>query len=103
MELARKPETRGGFSPEFKREFVEKIVVMDKTLGDLADELGIPPEVMRKWTLMIEHEEMSALQAGEAFVPARRVLELEHDIRDLKRQIEHQAMTIRILEAKGGR
>jgi transposase-like protein len=43
MELARRPETRKGFSPEFKRKFVAKIVVMDKALGGLAEELGIPP------------------------------------------------------------
>jgi transposase-like protein len=101
MEAWRRPATRGGFSPEFKREFVEKIVIMDKTLGDLADELGIPPEVMRKWTLMIESAEMTASQAGEPFVPARRVLELQHDIEELKRVITHQAMTIQILEKEG--
>ena len=94
MELARRPETRGGFSPEFKRKFVGKIVVMDKTLGDLAEELRIPPEVMRKWTLVDERTEMT-------LVPASRILELEHDIEDLKHEINHQAITIQILEKKG--
>jgi transposase-like protein len=100
VELARKSETRRRFSPEFKREFVEKIVIMDKTLGDLAEELGIPPEVMHKWTLMVEHSEMTASQPGEPFVPARRVLELQHDIEELKRVVTHQAITIQILEKK---
>ena len=100
VELARKPESRGGFSTEFKREFVEKIVIMDKTLGDLADELGIPPELMHKWTLMAGRPEMAASEPGGPVFPARRVLELEHDIRELKRKIEHQAITIRILENK---
>ena len=100
MESSRRPATRGGFSPEFKREFIEKIVIMDKTLGDLAEELGIPPEVMHKWTLMVEHSEMTASQPGEPFVPARRVLELQHDIEELKRVVTHQAITIQILERK---
>ena len=98
MESSRRPATRGGFSAEFKREFIEKIVIMDKTLGDLAEELGIPPEVMHKWTLMVEHSEMTASQPGEPFVPARRVLELQHDIEELKRVVNHQAITIQILE-----
>ena len=100
MELAKRLETRGGFSPEFKREFVEKIVLMDKTLGDLAEELRIPPEVMRRWTLMVGHGELTAAQAGEPFIPARRVLELQHDIEELKRVVTHQAITIQILEGR---
>lgn len=100
MEPSGRPAARNGFSPEFKREFVEKIVIMDKTLGDLADELGIPPEVMHKWTLMVERAEMTASQPGEPLVPARRVLELQHDIEELKRVVTHQAITIQILEKK---
>ena len=100
MEASRRPASRNGFSPEFKREFIEKIVIMDKTLGDLADELGIPPEVMHRWTLMVERAEMTASYAGEPLVPAIRVLELEHDIEELKRVITHQAITIQILEKK---
>jgi transposase-like protein len=93
VELARKLETRRRFSPESKREFVEKIVVMDKTLGGLAEELGIPPEVMRSWSQMVARSAMT-------LVPTSRILELEHDIEELKRQIDHQAITIRILENK---
>jgi transposase-like protein len=100
MEPSRRPAAQNGFSAEFKREFVEKIVIMDKTLGDLADELGIPSDVMHKWTLMVERAEMTAAQAGEPLVPARRVLELQHDIEELKRVVTHQAMTIQILEKK---
>ncbi len=100
VELARQTESRRGFSPEFKREFVEKIVTMDKTLGDLAEELGIPPEVMQKWTLMVERSETNGWRPDELLVPASRILELEHDLEELRRVVTHQATTIRILEKK---
>ena len=98
MELMKRPAPREEFSAEFKREFVEKIVIMDKTLGDLARELGIPPQTMRKWTLTGEPDETMAWKIGEPLKPAIRILELEHDMMELKRQIQHQAITIQILE-----
>jgi transposase-like protein len=76
MEL-QKPGARIGFSPEFKRELVEKIVVLDKTLGDLADEMGIPAEVMRKWTLMVERTETEIPIYEEPPVPAWRARQLQ--------------------------
>jgi hypothetical protein len=62
--------------------------------------MGIPPEVMRKWTVMVERAEMTASQAGEPLVPASRVRELKKDIEDLNRELRHEAMTIQILEKK---
>jgi hypothetical protein len=49
---------------------------------------------VRKWSLTVERAEMT-------LVPASRILELEHDIEDLKHEINHQAITIQILEKKG--
>ena len=100
MESSRRPATRVEFSPEFKREFVEKILFMGMTLDDVADELGIPPEVMRRWTTVVARAEMNAAKAGGPLVPASRVLELEHDIQELKRVVTHQAITIQILERR---
>lgn len=101
MESSRRPGTPEGFSPEFKREFIEKIVIMDKTLADLAEELGVPPVIMRRWIRTFDRPEMIAPEPGEPLVPAIRVLELEHDIEELRRVIANQAMTIQILEKKG--
>ena len=64
---------------------------MDEPMGGLAAELGIPPEVMREWTFVME-------RASLKLVPASRILELERDIEDLKRQLDFQAVTIEILE-----
>ena len=100
MELLNEPESRGGFSPEFKRELVEKIVKTDKTLGDLADEMGIPREVMRKWTLMVERAEtvVAVPVFEESPVPAWRVRQLQREVEDLRRLVANQAETLRVLE-----
>src|SRR6478609_9094940 len=94
-----KPNARIGFSPEFKRELVEKIVVLDKTLGDLADEMGIPAEVMKKWTLMVERTETEVPILEEPPVPAWRVRQLQREVEDLRRIVTRQAAALRQLEA----
>ena len=99
MELARRVESPEEFSPEFKREFVEKIVIKEKTLSDLAGELGIPPDLLRKWTMRVGRDE-TAWRTDEPLTPTIRILELEHDLADLRREIQNQAITIRILENK---
>jgi transposase-like protein len=101
MDLVGKPATRGAFSPEFKRDLVKKIVLADRTSGDRADERGIPPDVMRKWTLMVERAETITSSTAETLVPASRIHELERQIEDLKRRLGRQAITIQILKKKG--
>ncbi len=101
MELLKRPESRGGFSPEFKRELVEKIVKTDKTLGDLADEMGIPREVMRKWTLMVERTETAVPVFEESPVPAWRVRQLQREVEDLRRLVGRQSIALRVLGKQG--
>ena len=101
MELLKRPESRGGFSPEFKRELVEKIVKTDKTLGDLAEEMGIPREVMRKWTLTVERTETAVPVFEESPVPAWRVRQLQREIEDLRRLVAKQAEALSVLEKQG--
>ncbi len=100
MELLKKQDPRGEFSTEFKREFVEKILIRNRTLSDLAGELGVPPQLMRRWTWRVEENDGAAWKIEEPLPPAIRILELEHDLNELKREVEHQALTIRILESK---
>jgi transposase-like protein len=101
MELLKRPESRGGCSPEFKRELVEKIVKTDKALGDLAEEMGIPREVMRKWTLMVERSKTAVPVFEELPVPAWRVRQLQREIEDLRRLVAKQAEALSMLEAQG--
>ncbi len=77
-------------------EFSPRNGTRDGAAGGLTDKLGIPPHIVRKWNLMVE-------RAAMKLVPASRILELEHDIEELKTQVRHQAITIEILERKGTR
>ena len=77
-------------------EFSSRVGTRDRAAGGLTEKLGIPPHIARKWNLMVE-------RAAMKLVPASRILELEHDIEELKTQVRHQAITIKILERKGRR
>jgi transposase-like protein len=101
MDLSRKPEARVGFSPEFWRELVGKIVAEDETLNDLAAETGIPREVLRKWALTAERAGTTASSVGEPLVPASRVRELEREIEELRRLLGRQAVRVDVLREAG--
>lgn len=102
MELAKNPEAHeGAFSPQFKRELVEKIVVLNKTLGNLADGMGIPPDVMRNLTRMVERTERAVAVFEKPPVPAWRVRQLQREVEDLRRLVTKQAEALSMLEAQG--
>ena len=101
MDLSRKPEARMGFSPEFWRELVGKIVAEDDTLNDLAAETGIPREVLRKWTLTAERAGTRAASVDEPLVPASRVRELEREVEELRRLLGRQAVRVDVLREAG--
>lgn len=101
MDLSRKPEARKGFSPEFWRELVVKIVAEDETLNDLAAETGIPREVLRKWARTAERAGTTASSVGEPLVPASRVRELEREIEELRRLLGRQAVRVDVLRNSG--
>ena len=101
MDLATKSETRKGFSPEFWRELVGKIVAEDETLNDLAAETGIPREVLRKWALTAERAGTTASNVGEPLVPASRVRELEKELDELRSLLGKQTVKLQILEREG--
>lgn len=101
MDLSRKPEARTGFSPEFWRELVGKIVAEDETLNELSAETGIPREVLRKWALTAERAGTTASNVGEPLVPASRVRELEREVEELRSLLVKQGATLQILEKEG--
>lgn len=98
-EFARKADGRRVFTVDFKRETVARIVSGEKTLAELSRELGIQPSVLRNWMRLVDRGGTTAVAAGEDVVPASRVRELEHQVKELQRLVGKQAMTIEILEA----
>ena len=101
MDLVKKRKTHGPSSPEFNPEPTKKSGPNDRVLKDRAVEMGIPVDVTREWALIVERADLIASTADETLVPSRRFRELERQIVELKRQVELQSITIRILEKKG--
>lgn len=56
---------RRRFSKEFKREAVRLVRESDKSLTQVAKELGLAQSVLRSWVEMVEGEEKTGLTSGE--------------------------------------
>jgi transposase-like protein len=93
MDVLNKPGERIEFTPEFWRGLVERIVAEEETLGDLAREMGIPRDVLRKWALLAGRAE-TAESVYEPLVPARRVHELEREVAELRILLGKQTATL---------
>ncbi len=61
---------------------------------------GLARGGMRLWIRRVEGTEGAAWTIEEPLPPAIRILDLEHDLNELKREVEQQAITIQILESK---
>ena len=75
-DFPRKADGRRIFTPEFKRETVQRILGGEKTIAELTRELDISPTVIRNWKRRYETGAATAVRADEdgcsASVPAAR-------------------------------
>ena len=99
MQVSKQPKRTAGSVASFRKHLIRKIT--DKTVAELAEEMGISPEDVPKWSLMVKRAEKTAASFEKTLVPARRVQELEGEIEDLKRLLEKQAVVLNILKKNG--
>lgn len=101
MKLSREPQARASIGSGPGRGNGEKPVWAGRTISQLSQELGVAPEDLRKWIMLVERAETIAAGAGTRLVPESRVAELEQEIEELKYLLGRQAVKIQILEKKG--
>src|SRR5438477_11372820 len=82
--MPRKPKYRKPYPPEFRREAVALYARTDKTLGEIAADLGVSRESLRQWVqqAQIERGERDGLtgdEGEELREMRRRVLLLEKE------------------------
>jgi transposase len=87
---ARKPQYRKPYPPEFRREAVALYARTDRTLGEIAGDLGVSRESLRLWVqqAQIERGERDGLtgdEREELRELRRRVLLLEQEREILKK------------------
>jgi transposase len=98
-EVARGADGRRLFTPEFKKQQIERVVRGELTLAELTRELDVSPSVTRRWKRLLEQGGTTAVGANEDVVPARQLREAEAKIRELERMLGRKTMEVEILQA----
>jgi transposase len=83
---------RRRFSQEFKFEAVSMVVDQGRDLCEVADELGIRSDMLRKWKLKFEED------GSEAFPGSGRLKPEDEELRRLRREVERLRMERDILK-----
>jgi transposase len=83
---------RRRFSQEFKFEAVSMVVDQGRDLYEVADELGIRSDMLRKWKRKFEED------GGQAFPGSGRLKPEDEELRRLRREVERLRMERDILK-----
>lgn len=98
-EIARGADGRRLFTPEFKKQQIDRVLRGEVTLAELTRELDVSPSVVRKWKRLVEQGSTAAMRANGDVVPAHRLREAEGRIRELERALGRKTMEVEILQA----
>lgn len=98
-EVARGADGRRLFTPEFKRQQIDRVLRGELTMAELTRELDVSPSVTRRWKRLFEQGGSAAVSANEEVVAARRLKEAEQRIRELERALGRKTMEVEILQA----
>lgn len=98
-EIARGADGRRLFTPEFKKQQIDRVLRGELTLAELTRELDVSPSVVRKWKRLVEQGSSVAMRANGDVVPAQRLREAEARIRELERALGRKTMEVEILQA----
>ena len=98
-EVARGADGRRLFTPEFKRQQIDRVLRGELTLAEVTRELDVSPSVTRRWKRLFEQGSTAAMGANEEVVSARLLKEAEAKIRELERALGRKTMEVEILQA----
>jgi transposase len=83
---------RRKFSREFKAEAVKLVREGGAGLGEIARDLGIRPDMLRRWKRQVERE------GSSAFPGSGRLVERDEEVRRLQRQLRRVTLERDILK-----
>jgi transposase len=95
----RKSDGRRVFTPDFKRETVQRLLSGEITLAALSRERDISPQVSRNWKRRFEEGATTAVGSNEDVVPASELRAAQQRIKELERALGRKTMEVEILEA----
>jgi transposase len=97
--IARKSDGRRIFTPEYKRQQIERILRGEVTLSELSRELQVARPLLARWKHLISSGAETAVAANEDVVPASELKTAQQKIRKLERMIVKQTVDLEILRA----
>lgn len=97
--IRRKSDGRRVYTPEFKREQIERVLRGELTMAELSRELEISRSLLQKWKQLMTSGAETAVRANEDVVPASELRAAQQKIRELERLIGKQAVDLEILRA----
>lgn len=97
--IARKSDGRRVFTPEFKRQQIERVLRGELTLSELSRELQIARPLLARWRSLVTTGAETAVAANEEVVPASELKAAQQKIRELERIIGKQTVDLEILRA----
>lgn len=97
--IARKSDGRRMFTPEFKRQQIERVLRGELTLAELSRELSISRPLLARWKSLIVTGGETAVAANEDVVPASELRAAQQKVRELERIIGKQTVDLEILRA----
>jgi len=99
VDLSKEPGRGRGPVSDFQRDLIRKIT--DKTVAELAQERGISPADLPKWSLVVKRAEKMAASFEKKLGPPGRAGELEEELEELRRLVGKRAVVLEIQEEKG--
>jgi transposase len=97
--IRRKTDGRRVYTPEFKRQQIERVLRGEVTLSELSRELDISRGLLQRWKQLMTAGAETAVKANEDVVPASELKAALQRIRELERLIGKQAVDLEILRA----
>lgn len=83
---------RRKFSREFKADAVRLVQKTGGEIGEVAQDLGVRPDMLRRWKRQVEQD------GSSAFPGSGRLIEHEEEVRRLQRQLRRVTMERDILK-----
>ena len=99
MKMQRKADGRRVFTPEFKREQINRVMRGETTVAELSRELDVARPLLQRWKQLLTQGGERAIAADEDVVPVSRLRAAEPRIRELERALGRQTMAVEILQA----
>lgn len=97
--IPRKSDGRRVFSPQFKREQIDRVQRGELTLSELSRELGISRNLLQRWKGLVMSGAQTAVEANEDVVPASELKAAQQKIRELERLLGKKEVELEILRA----